>query len=133
MSKAAELCIAILICLLAGFYVLYGSTTSYCVAAATLAFCLYWIRGVNRRLYGCFEIAAGLFALYWNSDKGRGPFSTAFSDDFPHFQWELAILTTLGAVYVIVRGLDNVDTELRIRRAVLRAYELVRSSVRLRH
>jgi hypothetical protein len=51
-----------------------------------------------------------LFVL-WNSWKqGRGAFSSDFSSkDFDVWNWQVILLQTFGAMYVIIRGLDNID------------------------
>jgi hypothetical protein len=49
----------------------------------------------------------GLFVLWDASGKGRGGFSSAFSSGFDTFQLSVVLIQTFGAIYVLIRGLDN--------------------------
>jgi hypothetical protein len=41
--------------------------------------------------------------------KGRGGFSSGFfAEAVETFQWNVVLISTLGAVYVMVRGFDNI-------------------------
>jgi hypothetical protein len=42
-----------------------------------------------------------------SSQLCRGAFSSSFSDEFQTFQWSVILISTLGAVYIMVRGFDN--------------------------
>jgi hypothetical protein len=71
---------------------------------------LYWLRERVRWLYAVVEIVFGIGALYSAAPVTKGG---DFSQDFGHFEFggttTVAIITVIGAVYLIVRGLDNWD------------------------
>lgn len=62
----------------------------------------------SRRFYGLIEIAFGGLALWDASAKGRGPFNADFGDAFSKYQPTLILLQTFAAIYVLIRGFDNV-------------------------
>jgi hypothetical protein len=68
---------------------------------------LFLLRVRFRLLYGAIEIIFGLYVLWNVSDKGRGGFSSGFSAGFDTFQISVVLIQTFGAVYVLIRGLDN--------------------------
>jgi hypothetical protein len=78
-----------------------------CVCGLIVAIILFTIRQHHQKIYGASEIAAGLFILYQSYPKGRGAFSSDFSKDFESFQWTVVLISTVTAIYIIVRGLDN--------------------------
>jgi hypothetical protein len=78
-----------------------------CVCGLVTAATLFWMRENHQVFYGATEVLAGLFILAQGYPKGRGPFSSAFSDGFQTFQWSVILISTLGAVYIMVRGFDN--------------------------
>jgi hypothetical protein len=53
------------------------------------------------------EIVFALFVLYDSAGKGRGDFSSDFGVDFSKFQFNLVIIQMFGAIYILIRGLDN--------------------------
>ncbi len=91
------------------FYILvYGSNRiAIVVGGAVAAIAMFLIRLRFRLVYGLAEIVFGLFVLWDASGKGRGDFSSDFSRDFGVFQITLVLVQTFGAVYVLIRGLDN--------------------------
>jgi hypothetical protein len=95
---------------------LYGPFPAYILSAIVAALVLFWLRKHFRILYGLIEVAVGVFTLWSQSSVGRGAFSFGFSNGFQTFQWQIALLATLGAIYIIVRGLDNIDQEWRALR-----------------
>jgi hypothetical protein len=68
---------------------------------------LFLLRLRFRFLYGGVELVFGLYVLWNASDKGRGSFSSGFSSGFDTFQISVVLIQTFGAIYVIIRGLDN--------------------------
>jgi hypothetical protein len=72
-----------------------------------LAISLFILRREIRWLYGLIEISFGLYVLWDASGKGRGAFSSDFSDAFSKFQLAVVVIQTLGAIYVLIRGMDN--------------------------
>jgi hypothetical protein len=79
------------------------------VAAIVLAVSLFAVRKHYRTTYGAIEIAFGVFVLWNTWRQGRRGFSADFSSDFDVWNWTIILLQVFGAVYVIIRGLDNID------------------------
>ena len=84
---------------------------------AALGFCtaliLYWIRERLRLLYAVVEIAAGIAALWTTTPTFIAGFSNEFDGaDFAQSDLRLSYVTIAGALYFIVRGLDNLDKAL---------------------
>ena len=74
----------------------------------------YWIRSRNRILYGGIEIAVGL-AIFLILFKIIPSPTLLAADDTPRPEW-LAVPNIVGfftGVYAIVRGWDNIITQLR--------------------
>src|ERR1700691_5436148 len=80
---------------------------------------LFLLRLRFRLLYGMIEVGFGLYVLWNAADKGRGGFSAGFSSGFDTIQISVVLIQTFGAVYVLIRGLDNllqgVPTERRAK------------------
>jgi len=85
------------------------STSRFMVIASgiVVALALFFWRLRFRFLYGLIEIGFGLLVLYDASGKGRGAFSSDFSKDFDTFQLSVVVIQTFGAIYVLIRGMDN--------------------------
>jgi hypothetical protein len=64
-----------------------------------------------------------MFLLYDASGKGRGDFSSDFSNDFAKYQWTVILLQTGAGIYALVRGLDN------LKQGYERAKELQKKQV----
>jgi hypothetical protein len=83
------------------------------------ALTLFLLRLRFRFLYGLIEIGFGLCVLWDAAGKGRGGFSAGFSSGFDTFQISVVLIQTFGAIYVLIRGLDNIlqglPTEIRAR------------------
>jgi hypothetical protein len=71
------------------------------------ALTLFLLRLRFRLLYGAIEVGFGLCVLWNASGKGRGDFSSGFSSGFDTFQISVVLIQTFGAIYVLIRGLDN--------------------------
>jgi hypothetical protein len=71
------------------------------------AICLFLLRLRFRFLYGLIELVFGLCVLWDASGKGRGGFSSGLSSGFDTFQISVVLIQTFGAIYVLIRGLDN--------------------------
>jgi hypothetical protein len=96
---------------------LTAQLSSYGIGIAA-AIGLFACRSFIPRIYGLIEVFVGLFMLYLSSQTG-GSFSKDFSSDFatvsPNAQaihvlgaiFVVQVTTFLGAVFVMVRGLDN--------------------------
>jgi hypothetical protein len=77
------------------------------IVSIAVGLSLYVMREVDRVLYGLLEVLFAGFALWDAAGKGRGDFSNDFSNDFQTYQWLVILLQTGGAIYVLIRGLDN--------------------------
>jgi len=99
---------AIIIFVIALHGVFYGSAISFWVSGAVIAIILFLLRERNRLVYGLLEVVAGLFILWRASSIGHGAFSAGFSPEFQSYQWQIILVSALGAIYIIVRGLDNI-------------------------
>jgi hypothetical protein len=66
------------------------------ISAYYAAACLYYVRISFRRTYGLIEIAIGLAAVYYSVPR--------FADPTP-----LTIVQIGAGIYIIIRGIDNVD------------------------
>jgi uncharacterized transporter YbjL len=95
--------------LISAFYFIFvGGPFLTCFCGLVIAATLFWMREKHQIFYGVTEVFAGLFILGQGYPKGRGAFSSAFSDGFQTFQWAVVLISTLGAVYIMVRGFDNI-------------------------
>jgi hypothetical protein len=77
------------------------------LSGVATALSLFLLRIRFRFLYGAIEVTFGLCVLWNASDKGRGAFSSGFSSGFDAFQLSVVLIQTFGAIYVLIRGLDN--------------------------
>jgi hypothetical protein len=100
--------IAALVAAVAIYSIFISGPVLSCFCGLVIAIALFWIRESHQKIYGLSEVAVGLFVLYQAFPKGRGGFSSGFSDGFQQFQWSVVLISTVGAVYIMVRGLDNV-------------------------
>jgi hypothetical protein len=79
------------------------------VAGVILALLLFEMRRTRRFVYGVLEIVFGLYVLWDATTRGRGGLSSGFfTDDASASQ--ISVVAELGAVYVLIRGLDNAIT-----------------------
>ena len=71
---------------------------------------LYWLRERVKWLYAVIDIVFGIGALYNAAPVTEGG---SFSESFDQFAFggvtKVATITVIGAIYLIVRGLDNWD------------------------
>lgn len=79
----------------------------YFIAGVVLALSLFVIRHELRWFYGIIELLFALYLLWDASAKGRGNFGHDLSDDFSKVQFSVVLIQMLGAIYVFIRGLDN--------------------------
>jgi hypothetical protein len=73
-----------------------------------LAVALFLLRIRVRAFYGLLEIAFGLYVLWNAASEGHGGFSSGFDPGFATFQASILVIQTVGAIYILVRGMDNV-------------------------
>jgi hypothetical protein len=79
------------------------------VSAVILALGLFAVRKHYRVSYGAIEIAFSMFVLFHDWTKGRGAFSSGFSSDFDIWAWQIIFVQTFTAIYIFIRGMDNID------------------------
>ena len=81
----------------------------YIIMGVIAAVILCWVRSNVQILYGTIEVITGLvlivFAAY---TPAQGAFSADFSKDFDVFHYTLNVTAYLGAIFVMVRGCDNI-------------------------
>jgi hypothetical protein len=101
--------------LIVGIYFIFNSgPIMTCAWGLAMAGTLFWMRETYRTIYGLSESLAGLFILYVSYTKGRGGFSSGFfAEAVETFQCNVVLISTLGAVYVMVRGFDNIKRAMR--------------------
>lgn len=80
------------------------------------AIILYIIRARCQRCYGMIEIITGIFLLFL-SVQVSGSFSNDFSSDFDVVRSTVTLMTYLGAIFAVARGLDNVTQSYRATKA----------------
>jgi hypothetical protein len=44
----------------------------------------------------------------YNWRQGRGAFSSDFSSDFDIWVWQIIFIQTFTAIYIFIRGMDNI-------------------------
>jgi hypothetical protein len=99
----------VLIILGGAIYVVFNAGPLITVLAGVVAaITFFWMKLKHRIFYGASEILAGIYVLSQNYPQGGGGFSSAFSDGFQVFKWNVVLISTLVAVYIMVRGLDNI-------------------------
>jgi hypothetical protein len=103
-----QVLIAAIVLAAAIYFIFVSGPVTSCFLGLIIASTLFWIRETHQRIYGLSEIGVGLFVLYQSFPKGRGGFSAGFSGGFQTFEWSVILISTVGAVYIMVRGLDNV-------------------------
>jgi hypothetical protein len=98
--------IVLIVCI---YFVFNSGGVMTCIWGLTMAATLFWMREKHTLSYGLTEVIAGLFILGQNYSHGRGGFSTGFfAEAIETFQPNAVLVTTLGAVYIMVRGFDNI-------------------------
>lgn len=68
---------------------------------------LYVIRDAGRLLYAVIEIVFAVFLLYKAASSGKGDFGDEFGLEFSHTDLSVIVLQSMAAVYVLIRGIDN--------------------------
>lgn len=103
-----------LVCLTASWFTLYGSRTMHIIGGLVLAGLLYFVRKNHRVVYGFIEVAAGIGTLISSYPLVRRTCGT-FAESCEPFAWYVIPLASLFAIYVIIRGIDNIEHGFRGR------------------
>jgi len=69
---------------------------------------LFYIRLKARFFYGALKVLFALVLLWSVRNTGKGDFSADFDNDFARFVLSDIVIASGGALYVLIRGLDNV-------------------------
>ena len=88
----------------------------YVAAGVVIAALLCWCRSYWQLAYGSFEMVVGLFLVVLSLQITPGAFSNDFSNDFDTLHYAVTVTTYLGAVFVMVRGCDNIKQGWAARR-----------------
>lgn len=108
--------VVVLIALGLALYLVFNSGPLVTALAGLLAAgTFFWMKLKHRILYGASEMFAGIYILFQHYPEGRGAFSAGFSSGFQIFRWNVVLISTLTAVYIIVRGLDNIREGLKAK------------------
>jgi hypothetical protein len=92
----------------AGWFALYGSTLAHVIAGLVIAVILYTFRKYHRILYGICEVIVGIAALVQTYPLVQQTCGT-FAESCRPFPWYVIPLATLIAVYILIRGFDNIE------------------------
>ena len=82
--------------------------TLYVILGIAVAIILYLCRSRRQTLYGFIEIATGVWLMILSIKVTEGSFSRDFSSDFDTVRSTVSTTTYLGAIFVMVRGFDNI-------------------------
>jgi hypothetical protein len=69
---------------------------------------LFVLKKTSAVAYGAAELLIALIAIADASTKGRGAFSSGFSDAFDIGDWRIVLLQTAAAIYILISGLENI-------------------------
>jgi hypothetical protein len=109
-KDVARSVILVVVIPLAAYEIFYGPSAPVNVGAAVImAIGLFSVRRHHGFLYGAMEIAFGIAILVFTWAKGRGGFSSGFSNGFATYEWRIILVQTFAAIYILVRGLDNLE------------------------
>lgn len=96
----------ILIAGVAVWYALFASTWPRVIVGMLAAGLLFQLRRTHRAIYGLIECVAGVLALA--TPMARQTCGT-FAESCQPVPMYVLMVTTLTGVYLIIRGLDNVE------------------------
>ena len=85
-------------------------------SGVVLAGALFWWRLKFRLSYGVIEVVFGALALWDATGRARVALDTAFDSGVDAFRPYVVLMETLGAIYVLVRGLENCRLGLLMKR-----------------
>jgi hypothetical protein len=96
------------VAVIATWLALRGSTPVHVIAGFVIAVLLYVFRKYHRALYGICEVCAGIAALIQTYPMVQQTCGT-FAETCRPFEWYVIPLATLFAVYILIRGFDNIE------------------------
>jgi hypothetical protein len=106
---AAQPVILIVVIAASTLEVFYGPSRGLnVVGAIILALSLFSVRKHYRVAYGTIEVVFSIFILTYSWRQGRGAFSSDFSSDFDIWVWQIVFIQTFTAIYIFIRGMDNI-------------------------
>src|ERR1700720_3870932 len=109
-SDVVQPIVLMVVVAVSSYEIFYGPSRGLnVVSAVILALGLFAVRKHYRVSYGAIEIGFGIFVLTYNWQQGRGAFSSGFSAGFDIWVWQIILLQTFTAIYVFIRGMDNID------------------------
>ena len=89
----------------------WPTTLPLVLCAIAFSLLLYRLRCIRPFQYGCIEVAVGLAVLIFTFDVPTTHY-LAF-DRQTVFEWGVnRIIGTMAGIYIIIRGLDNMDRDL---------------------
>jgi hypothetical protein len=100
-----------------------STPTGYFLIFIALGFTIYWTRSVHRMGYGIIEAGVGIGTIWLQVGKGHdlGQLWQAFSGGLVNGQLSDALQLAAG-LYVVVRGLDNIEKGLEERKKEKKKY-----------
>ena len=107
-SKYIQIGVLFLVVVAAGWLALYGSTPAHVIAGLVIAGILYIFRKYHRILYGICEVLVGIAALVQTYPLVQQTCGT-FARSCRAFPWYVIPLATLIAIYILIRGFDNIE------------------------
>jgi uncharacterized membrane protein HdeD (DUF308 family) len=78
------------------------------VSGVVIAALLCWCRSRWQIVYGILEIIVGLLLMMVSLQVTPGAFSSDLSNDFDRVHYAVTVTTYLSAVFVMVRGCDDI-------------------------
>ena len=79
------------------------------VMGLALAIGLFWARCRMPLAYGIAELCVGFVSVYLSVNAGKGPQALLASGGDPIYGLATRAIGILGGIYILVRGMDNVD------------------------
>jgi hypothetical protein len=107
-SRYIQVGLLVFLFVVAGWLALYGSTVTHVISGLIIAVMLYVFRKYHRTLYGICEVLVGIVALVQTYPLVRQTCGT-FAESCEPFRWYVMPLATLIAIYILIRGFDNIE------------------------
>ena len=91
-----------------GYFLMFASNREVVMfSGVVLATALFFWRLKFRLTYGAMEVVFGLLVLWDATGRARVALETAFDSGDSAFRPYVVLMETLGAIYVLIRGLEN--------------------------